>query len=322
MEEILKIKEKIEEAKSIAVFGHTNTDGDSIGSMCAMFCLLQDLGKHVDMFVDSVIPEYLYSIKNAEKINEVEFNPNNYDLLISVDTAVLKRVGMYAQTFASFENTVLIDHHISNERYAKICYVDGNAPACGQVLFNFFKKAKFNISLDIGTCLLSAIVSDTNAFTNSNVTKETFEIASKLIALGVDYQDVVYKIHKEKTLNQIRMAGFLTSNIKLKNCIAYVSVSEKQMKKLNCKYDDVSKFTHLINNITGAKITLLFKERCKNLVNVSFRSLPEIDVNQIASKFNGGGHKNAAACIISGKLKDVVKLIYKTCKEELEKIEE
>lgn len=320
MNEILMIKEKVENAKRIAIFGHTNTDGDCIGSMCAVYSWLKKIGKKADMFVDSVIPEYLYSIENAEKINQVEFNEKNYDLLLSVDTAVLKRVGMYAKAFANFENTVLIDHHISNEKYAKICYIDGKAPACGQVLYNFFNKIKFELDEQIAKCLISAIVSDTNCFSNSNVTKETFDVCGKLLALGVNFEDVVYKIHKEKTFNQIRMAGYLTNNIQLKDNIAYVWVTQKQMKKLNCKYDDVSKFTFLINNITGAKITLLFKERAKDVVNVSFRSLPEIDVNQIASKFNGGGHKNAAACIIAGKIKNVVKLVLKTCKEEIEKI--
>ena len=321
MEEVLQIKEKIEKAKNIAIFGHSNTDGDCIGSMCATYLLLTGLGKNVDMFVDSIIPEYLFSIKNADKINDKEFDEKNYDLLISIDTAVLKRLGLYAKVFQNYENTVLIDHHISNEKYAKINLVNGNAPACGQVIYDFITNCGYEIDEDIANCILSAIVSDTNCFSNSNVKNETFDIAGKLIGLGADYQNVVFKIHKEKSLNQIRMAGYLTSNIQLKDDISYVAVSEKQMKKLNCEYDDVSKFTNLINNITGAKITLLFKEKSKNLVNVSFRSLPEIDVNVIAAKFNGGGHKNASACIISGKLKNVVKQVFEACREELNKIE-
>ena len=318
---IKQIKEKIEHAKNIAIFGHVNTDGDCIGSMCAFFALLTNLNKKVEMFVDCEVPAYLHAIPNAEKVNSTIFDVNNFDLLISVDTSTAKRLGVYCDTFKKFENTILVDHHISNEKYAKLCHIDGTAPACGEVLTNFLEACDFEIDKDVATCLYAAIICDTNNFTTNNTSKDTFMVAGKLIDYGADFSHIIYSIQKLKTFSQVKVAGFMAQNVKLKKGIAHLVVKEKDLKKLNATISDISKFMSLIVDINGAKITAVFKQRGKNFYSVSFRSCTEYNVNSIASKFGGGGHKNAAAFEYRGPLTALKKQVFAYCQEEIKRVD-
>ena len=318
---INQIKEKIEHAKNIAIFGHVNTDGDCVGSMCAFFNLLNSLGKNVEMFLDCEVPEYLKAVPGADKINSTNFNKANFDLLISVDTSSAKRLGEYGDTFKKFENTLLVDHHISNEKYAKICAIDGTAPACGEVLTCLMEKCGYEIDKATATCLYAAIISDTNNFTTNNTRKETFNVAGRLIDYGAEFSKIIYSVQKVKTYSQVKMAGFMAQNVKMKNGFAYLIVREKDLKKLNAKTSDISKFLSLIVDIQGVKITAVFKQRGKDFYTVSFRSLEQYNVLNIASKFGGGGHKNAAAFEFNGVLTSLKKQVFLACEEEIKRVD-
>lgn len=317
MEIISDIKNKILSSKNVAVFGHTSVDGDCVGSMCAIAMLLNNLGKHVEIFVDSDIPQRFACIPFYENINKTELDINKFDLLISADTSTKARHGEYGEIFVNFENTILIDHHMSNTKFAKTCYVEPHAPACGQVLFNLLTKCEFEISADMATALLGAIISDTNNLTNNDVTNETFEVVSKLLLLNAKFSKIIYDMSKKKTINQLRVASFMAKNIKLKDEVAILIVRKKDFKKLNCKQSDISKFLTLITDIEGAKITAIFKEKDKNLWSISFRSLTNYNVNAVASHFGGGGHINAAGCLISSKLRSLKKQVLEICKQQI-----
>lgn len=321
MELINQMKEKILSAKNVAVFGHTSVDGDCVGSICTMAMLLRELGKNVEVFVDSDIPHYLSFIPYCENINKTELNIENFDLIISADTATKSKLGKYGDLFCEFENSILLDHHLSNTNYAKLCYVEPKAPACGQVIFNFLKKCDFDITPDMASAMLGAIIADTNNFTNSDVTNETFEVTANLVSLQADFDRIVYATQKQKTLNQVRVASFMAKNVKLKGEVAYLIVTQKDCKRLHCMFSDISKFLTLIVDIAGAKITAIFKEKSKNLWSISFRSSLNYDVNAVASQFGGGGHINAAGCTTNGKLRELKKQVFAACKKQIENCE-
>ena len=318
---IEQIKEKIEHAKNIAIFGHVNTDGDCVGSMCAFFNLLTRLNKHVEMFLDCEVPEYLKAVPNADKINITTFNENNFDLLVALDTSTAKRLGVYGEIFKKFNNTLLIDHHLSNEKYAKVNLVDGYAAACGEVLTCALENCGYEIDKTTASCLYASIICDTNNFTTSNTRKETFNVAGRLIDYGAEFTKIIYSVQKVKTYAQVKMAGFMAQNVKLKNGFAHLVVKDKDLKNLNADVSDISKFLSLIVDIQGAKITAIFKQRGRNFYSVSFRSLEEYNVLAIAQKFGGGGHLNAAAFEWYGTLSALKKQVFSACAEEIKRVD-
>jgi phosphoesterase RecJ-like protein len=313
---ILNIKDEIEKASKIALFTHTSCDCDGIGSMCALYQYLQEHNKNASMFCDSDLPEKYKFLKYSDKINVDELN-NSFDLAISLDTANSKRLGKYEDYFLSKSN-INIDHHISNNGYAKFNYLQQYS-SCGEVLYEILKEiSSSKINDEIATSLFAAISSDTNQFMNSNVTSRTYSYAGELIDLGADSEKANTWLNKYKTYDQLKLAGFMATNLKYKNGVSYILITLKDLKNLKVKSSDVSSFISLICNVGDSKITLVFKERDKTNFRINLRSIENYDVNKIASLFNGGGHKNAAGCDVQGKYKDALKRVLKECYTEIE----
>ena len=321
IEKIEEIKIKFENCKNVAIFGHTNADGDAVGSMCAMQHFFKSLNKNADMFVDGDVPERFLVLSNANTINTKEFDPLNYDLLLAVDCSEIDRLKIYANFFKSFENTVLIDHHKSNTKFAKVGYVEPTTSSCGEVIFNLLTLLGYKINAEMASSLFAAMLSDTNTFTNSNVTQKTYKVAGKLIELGADFENIVYYTQKLKTKSQLKLAGFMSSNVQINNGVSYLAVLQKNCKKLGVKMSDVSKFLNTLTDIEGSRITVLIKQKEKNTYNISFRCLKGYNVSDIAQKYGGGGHIQAAACVVTGRLNAIKKNILNECFNEIKRVE-
>ncbi len=330
------IKQKIDKAGNIALFTHINCDCDGIASMCGLYELLSDIGKDVQMFCDSDIPnKYSFlncfdkinkheqlsnddKIKNAELIIKKEVDFNEFDILIALDTSVSSRLGKYKETFEKHRNTISIDHHESNTGYAKINYVKYTYASCGEVLFEVLREAGYIITEGVATSLLAAISSDTNRFANSNISAKTHISAGELVALGANSDKVNLCLHKNKSKEQLALAGFMASNLKYYKEVAYLIVTLKDFKKLNVLSSDVGTFLDLICNVGNSKITVVAKERSKEEYRLNLRSVKDYDVNKVANVFDGGGHKNAAGCNIYGNFKKGFKEVLKTCQKEID----
>ena len=108
---IRQIKDLIGKANNIALFTHVNCDMDGVGSMLGLYEFLSQNGKNVEMLVDSEVPERYGFLKNFEKINQLEkdliekekqeIDFKKFDLLISLDTSTLGRLGKFIKRRAT-----------------------------------------------------------------------------------------------------------------------------------------------------------------------------------------------------------------------------
>lgn len=334
MDRVLEqIKDKFENATKIALFTHVNCDCDGIGSMLGLYSYLTENWKDVDMFVDSEIPDRFKFLKNIEKINikenqikdkflkeenviENTVDFGNYDLLISLDTSTLDRLGKFSLPFKQHNNTINIDHHKSNSQYAVLDYVVEYS-SNGEVLYEILKELGAKISETTATCIFSAISSDTNRFSNSNITSKTHMFASELINLGADHNLINVCLFKNKTKQQLNLISFMAKNLKFYKGVSYFFMRLKDIKKLDVKSSDVSTFMYIIGNVSDSKITLTIKERGNNLYRIGFRSIDNYDVNKVASMFGGGGHLNASGCEIKGNFRKEFKKVLQECVREI-----
>lgn len=317
-----EVVEKIKNCKSVAIFGHINTDGDCLGCMTALYNFLLSQSKNADMFLDSIVPEEYKILPSIEKLNEkTEVVKENYDLFVSVDCSTPDRLGVFNNVFLEKENTLLIDHHLKyNGDYAKTGYVVEMASSCGEVLFDVLKNAG-KIDNVCATCLFNAVLSDTNSFTNSDVSSQTFQTAASLVELGADFIKINYYTQKLKTKKQMKLLGYMASHLKIFDDVAMLVMSKRKIKSLGVKGSDVSKFLQDINNVEGVKITILAKQIGKNEYRVSFRSLSKYNVSLIALCYGGGGHKNASGCTFKGTRCKLIKEIVLASKNEIKRAE-
>lgn len=229
-----------------------------------------------------------------------------YDLIITVDTAELQQLrSVYENNPQMFHEIPIIniDHHISNEHYGKINYVDIMSASTTELLLPLFEKMEeeFEIELmdeDIATLLLTGIITDTGSFQNSNTTPKAFAHAAQLIAYGARQQEIIQHIYKTKQLSQLKIWGRVLSKIQTdeKYKIVWSSVSQEDFRDTESREEETGDIIDaLMTNAPGAEVILLLKERSDKTISGSIRTTtPAVDASAIAEIFGGGGHGQAA----------------------------
>lgn len=303
-----KIFEKIESAKSIVILTHQNPDIDAVSSSHALGMLI---GKKADI----IIPTYPENFSFLPNINMLKKSSNkNYDLAIALDCANIKRLTGYEEYFKKAQYTVITDHHVTNEKFAKLNYVVELAPACAQILADIFMTRNITITKDIATCLLAGIISDTAGLTERNVTSKTFNIISNLVSKGANYKETYKNIMNSCTMEQVKLKKLIWNRLYILNG----NIAVSYLKKEDILGIDSIDHKYLIKeyqNICNIDVAILFIEH-ENVVKVSFRS-EKVDVLSICKKFGGGGHRNSAGCSIQDNLKNVK---VKICNEVIREI--
>lgn len=294
------IFEEINEAKSIVILTHQNPDIDAVASSLALKIFL---GEKADV----IIPTFPKTFSFLPHIDEIEKSSDKkYDLAIALDCADKRRLVGYDKYFKTASKTIIIDHHVTNERFADINYVVELSPACTQILTYIMLEKVGLICEDIATCLLAGIISDTKGLTERNITSMTFRMISYLVSNGAFYKEVYRSVMESCSVEQFRLKQLVISRVEILNN----NIAVSYLTKNDILGIDIVDHKYLIKeyqNICGIDITALFIEYEK-FVKVSLRS-ENVDVLKICKKFRGGGHINSAGFIIYDSLKNVKRKI-------------
>ncbi len=303
MKNYLKILKK---ANKIAMFSHSSPDPDTIGSTIALYLAMTKAGKSVDLFCETEISESYHFLEESKLYNQVEFNKDNYDLLVVVDVAGLNMLGKFQEGFDLHTNTLRLDHHAKGELEAKVNVVKTYS-ACAILIYEVIKDLKIKIDSKIATALYFAVAGDTGIFRNNNTDSLTFKVAADLLDLGADIKKVYSEFFDKKTVPFTKLTANTILSAELNDEFGYaiMKVSLADFEKFNVLPDE--SVGNLANTYLscGYKIASVLKEK-EDGIHGSFRSKTEYDCSEIAATFGGGGHKNAAGFLIKKSLKEAI----------------
>lgn len=310
------IKEEIYSAKNIVILTHDIPDGDAIGSSLSLYLALKQLGKTVDV----VIPKYSKTFEflpGATKIKK-EGAMEAYDLAIALDCGDIKRLNGFTNYFEDANCRICIDHHGINTMFGDYNFVDPTAPACCQILITVLKALEVEITKDIGTCLLTGIITDTGGFKYPGVKAETFEFVAELLNKGVNvsetYKTVLQTISKEKF--ELRKIAMNRIELLEEGKIAYTYILQEDEKKAGS--EDHDGIVEMGRDIEGVEISIFLRETEKDNYKISLRSNNYVNVADISLLFNGGGHIRAAGGTITNMhLNKAKEKIINECKKHL-----
>ena len=189
----------IKKSKNILLISHINPDGDTLGSMCAMYFLIKDnYKKNSDMVVVSKLPQlysFLPNIESAKYAADADMS-RVYDLVINLDVASKDRCADAVNLFNKANLTVNIDHHETNDNYADINIVNPNMAATAEVIFNVSENLGWKISKKTAISLYTGILTDTGGFKFSNTTSDTMSCVSKLLSCGINSSEIYQKCYE------------------------------------------------------------------------------------------------------------------------------
>ena len=309
---------EIEHAEKIVIMAHETPDGDAIGSMLSMYLALKKMGKEADVIVKE-FPRTFAFLPGANKV-KTSSDIEKYDLAISLDCTDLKRL-VGREYFEKAKKTIVIDHHSTNTMFGDLNFVNPVSPACCEILAGMFEYFDIEIDAEIGSCILTGIITDTGGFKYSSVTSETFEFTAELLRKGVNVSDIYQRVLETRTKSNFELLRRATNRLELleDGKVAFTYINKKDEEEVNAEPGDHEGIVENARSIEGVKVSVFIREKEENLYKVSMRTGngSNINVSDICYIFGGGGHPRAAGATVTGNVEQVKEKLVKEIKKVL-----
>lgn len=283
----------LERSDKFVILTHASPDGDTLGSAYALADALCALNKRVFVVCPDKIPEkFGYLIKEYEA-----FEP---ETVVAVDIADEKLLGSLYDRYSG-RAALCIDHHSSNTKYTEMLYLEADAAAACECIYNVINELGTKITPYMASCLYTGIATDTGCFKFSNTTPRSHRYAAELIEKGADYGEINRVMFEVKSRGRIAMERKVLENIEFYyggRC-AVITVTRDMIKETGCPLGDLDGVTAMSRQIEGVQIGVTIKEKPDGKYKVSLRTFEPYNAADICAVFGGGGHIRAAGCEFS-----------------------
>jgi phosphoesterase RecJ-like protein len=325
-QKITEFQSIIEGKQNVAIFTHTNPDGDAIGSALAMQIFLRQRQIASQIIIGSELPDSLRWMPGSEhisafpKIKAIQAFLASADLVVCLDFNEPGRVDYLAKVLEETTLPVLVvDHHPQSHSYNGLLIGDINMSSTAELLFWLFKLSE-NLprTTEFATCIYTGIVTDTGSFSYNSSNPSTYRAMAELLEMGFDKDLVTGHIFQQFSLSRMQLLGHMLAHqmvLMPEKGASYTYLSIADLEKYNHKPGDNEGFVNYPLSIVGVNFTAFFVEQEK-YVKISFRSKGSFAANEFSKRFfNGGGHRNAAGGRSYDSLDDTLKRFEKLVKE-------
>ncbi len=317
MSERAKLIRMIRRHKHFLVTSHVNPEGDSLGSALALRRLLLKLGKRVEVVLDGPVPGAYRFLPDISVVKQKPSGPVEAGLI--VDCPILERIGRVSRFLEGGKPIGVIDHHISNERFGTVNWVEPEAAAVGEMLFALFKAMRVKVALPEAIHLYVSIVTDTGSFRYSNTTAHVHKVTSELVRLGVDPAAIARNLYESHSFSSRRLLARTLKTLRL-DCggkVASLEVTRRMLASCQGKSEETEGFVDFARSLKRVQVAVFFREEKNGGIKISFRSKGKVNVNRIASRFGGGGHRAASGCMVPGSLTHAKKRVLSEVRKAL-----
>ena len=315
-----EILQAIRQAETFAVISHVRPDGDTLGANFGLTRALRALGKTVSQFCEDPLPQKFSYLPDFETFGKHQ--SETFDCVIAVDCGDLQRLGEYGSLMKQARKTINLDHHISNDYYAKLNYVEYYASTC-QLILEFCKDLGVELDEGLATCLYTGLSTDTGNFMHSNTTEQEFRAAAELCRHIRDLGTLNTILYKEMPKARFELLRKALSSVRFfaDNRLAILTVRLSDLQETGAEDSYTEGFVDYAINIAGVQVGIAILESKKNQFKISFRSKTS-NVCKLAERFGGGGHEHASGCRICRYYEDAVDVLVRETEILLEEEEE
>jgi len=307
---IKEIRDKLMDANSVLIFPHILMDGDTLGSSIALARGLRKMGKAVYVIIEDEIPAYLKFLDDGSCTFDQDIIKTP-DISISVDCTDTERFVLRKEKFFSSGGTLSIDHHKTSEFFADMNYVDADAAATAEIIYELLHEMGTSIDKLAGEAIYAGILTDTGKYQYANTRAESHRITVELFEKGIDSYYVNRMLYQNNRIEKLYIAGKIFTTLKAmadgKAVMAYVT--REMLAESGALLEDTEGISEVLRNISGVELSIFAKETGQAETKFSMRSKMWVDVSEISAKYKGGGHTNAAGCTIMKPINEAMKMI-------------
>ena len=285
-----QIYKKIKEYNIIVIARHIGADPDALGSQFALKSIILNLFPDKKVYAVGNPASRFKFFGSQDKIDDVN---TNKALCIVLDTPDIKRID--GANINNFEYVIKIDHHPIIDKYANIEVIDDNACSSSQLILEFANANKIKIDKESAEKLFLGIVGDTDRFLHDYTSPTTFRLVTKLLNdTNIDFTKL-YSYLYQRPITDVRFEGYIYQNLTLTdNGVAYIKLTDKLMKEYGVDSASAGNMINDLKFVNEIIVWVFLSEDVKSgLIRANIRSVGPY-INDIATKYGGGGHKYAS----------------------------
>jgi phosphoesterase RecJ-like protein len=296
---------------SFLITTHEGPDGDAVGSALALGLYLRRLGKEVTVFLCDPVPDLYAFLPLADQVVHA-IPERHFDVCFVLDVGEFRRAGEEMANCKRIGKFINVDHHLHCESFGAINLIDSEAAATGVLVYRIIKAAGHEVDYDAALCIYTAVITDTGSFRYSNANPEAFLVAGEMVARGVNawfIAEQLYESQPQKRLELLALA-LATLTVSGRGDVASITVTLDMYQQTGTNSELTDGFVNYPRSIRGVEVAVFFREINSGLYKVGFRSKGKVDVSALSAEFGGGGHHNAAGCMITGSLAEVSDMVF------------
>ncbi|MBI2565506.1 MAG: bifunctional oligoribonuclease/PAP phosphatase NrnA [Candidatus Schekmanbacteria bacterium] len=289
----------------VVITSHVNPDGDAIGSVLGLARALADAHYDVRAALQDPVPFRYRSLPDQDILCAAPLTASAAGLVVLLECPTFERAGnvLSLEQVRRAGATVLnVDHHSDNTRYGDIDFVDLSAAATGQLVLALLDELAVPVTPSVAANLYAAVLTDTGSFQHGNVTADVLRTAARLVDLGADPHALAREIYQVNPAGRLKLMAVVLQSLALSvdGKVASLLVTKEMLRECGAVPADTEDFANLARSVDGVQIGLLVRQTDGDASKISLRSYGDIDVQQVARVFGGGGHRNAAGATVAG----------------------
>jgi phosphoesterase RecJ-like protein len=298
------IIDRIRAGQRFVITSHMNPDGDAVGTAIGLARLLRRVGKSARVWLREPIPELYRAAVGSERVHTgIEppaGYPDDFDTGIALECPTLDRSGL--EEFLGQLPLINIDHHLGNGNYGVANWVDSAAPAVGEMVLRIARTMRLELDTDAANALYLALETDTGGFRFSNTTSRAFEAAAILVQEGASPELISQWLYESRPLSTLRLLGAALRDLRVvaNGRVASVLVTQELYRSCEASQRDTEGLIDYPRSIEGVEAIALVRELEDGAFKISLRSRGEHNVESVARRHGGGGHRNAAGFRLEG----------------------
>lgn len=283
------VAKMIKKYNNIVIARHIGADPDALGSQLALREMIKNMYPNKKVLAVGNPSSRFKFMGTLDKCDDI----TEPTLLIVLDTPDIKRID--GAILDDYDYVIKIDHHPVVDDFANLSIVMEDASSTAQILLELFFVNRFKITESIARLLYLGVISDTDRFLHDYTSVKTFALVAKLLEeTNIDFTSLYAPLYM-RPLAEIRFQGYIYQNMEItENGLAYIKITDDLLKEYGV---DSASAGNMINDLKFVNeiITWAFftEDKKSNLIRVNIRSRGPY-INEIASKYNGGGHKYAS----------------------------
>lgn len=304
-----RILELIEDARSIAISGHTSPDGDALGSVLGLGLALKERFADKRFYFlladNGPVPRIYRFMKGADLFIPAASCDIDPDLFISVDCPVRERLADSAAVLDRARTVVCFDHHPAREEFASVSVRRVSAAANAVLIEEFLRWAEIPLDGPVATCLLCGLVTDTGRFQYQNADAAAFACAARLVDAGAEPARIALEVYQSQRLGYLKLESLVMGRIRTVagGRVAYSYAYASDLIEHGVTSDECDGLVDVVRSVVGVEVCLFVKEtECCHRVRGNLRSKCDLDVSGVAAHFGGGGHAAAAGFTYEGSI--------------------